>query len=166
LFAHDWRAQPIDRWHATNKGNERPGPPEAPQGLMVLSRPEFDAAVRDALRSWGRPGELAANPLNRSRLVAEHGETLRGVIGQAVESLHGERNGSKYHQAVVATFLRGVPTQEAVAHRLGLPFSTYRRHLGRGIELLSEKLWRRELAGGSPAQSSPGSERRLHLDAG
>lgn len=166
LFAHDWRAQPIDRWHATNKGNERPGPPEAPPGLAVLSRPEFDAAVRDALRSWGRPGELAANPLNRSRLVTEHGETLRGVIGQAVESLHGERNGSKYHQAVVATFLRGVPTQEAVAHRLGLPFSTYRRHLGRGIQLLCEELWRRELAGGSPALLSAGSERRLRLDAG
>jgi hypothetical protein len=67
---------------------------------------------------------------------------------------------------VVATFLRGVPTQEAVAHRLGLPFSTYRRHLGRGIKLLCEELWRRELAGASPARSNTAGERRLRLDAG
>lgn len=166
LFAHDWRAEPVNQWHAANKRGERVPSPEASPGLAVLSRPEFDAAVRDALRSWGRPGELAANPLNRSRLVAEHGATLRGVIGQVIESLHGERNGSKYHQAVVATFLRGVPTQEAVAHRLGLPFSTYRRHLGRGIKLLCEELWRRELAGASPARSNTAGERRLRLDAG
>jgi hypothetical protein len=36
--------------------------------LLVLSRPEFDAAVRDALRALRRPQVLAENPLNRSRL--------------------------------------------------------------------------------------------------
>jgi hypothetical protein len=40
-----------------------------------------------------------------------------------------------------------VPTQEAAAERLGLPFSTYRRHLGSGIERITAWLWERELRG-------------------
>ncbi|GAA3220480.1 hypothetical protein [Nonomuraea helvata] len=40
-----------------------------------------------------------------------------------------------------------MPTQEAAAERLGLPYSTYRRHLVSGIERVCEDLWRRELYG-------------------
>ena len=40
-----------------------------------------------------------------------------------------------------------MPTQEAAAERLGLPFTTYRRHLGAGIERVCEELWHRELYG-------------------
>jgi hypothetical protein len=152
LFAHDWRARPVERWHAAVVGGDVPEPPQHdPTGMVVLSRPEFDAAVRDALRSWARPGEFEANPLHRTRLVANGGPSLRDVVLEAVDHLHGERNGSRYHQAVVATFLRGVPTQQAVAHRLGVPFSTYRRHLRRGVELVCEELWRRE-------QSAPSTQ--------
>jgi hypothetical protein len=37
--------------------------------------------------------------------------------------------------------------QEAAAERLGLPFSTYRRHLTTGVERVTGWLWQRELHG-------------------
>jgi hypothetical protein len=40
-----------------------------------------------------------------------------------------------------------VPTQEAAAERLGLPLSTYRRHLSRGTEEVCARLWSQELYG-------------------
>ena len=36
---------------------------------MVLSHPEFEAAVRQALRDYARPDRLAGNALVSSRLV-------------------------------------------------------------------------------------------------
>ena len=36
------------------------------------------------------------------------------------------------------------PTQEAAAERLSLPFSTYRRHLNRGLDELCGLLWKAE----------------------
>lgn len=41
------------------------------------------------------------------------------------------------------TFFEDVPTQEAAAIRLGVPFSTYRRHLTRGLARVCELLWHR-----------------------
>jgi hypothetical protein len=48
---------------------------------------------------------------------------------------------------VATTVFKGAPTQEAAAARLGLPFSTYRRHLTAGIERVTAWLWDRELHG-------------------
>jgi hypothetical protein len=39
------------------------------------------------------------------------------------------------------TFLRPAPSQEAAAEVLGLPFSTYRRHLGRAVERVVDLSW-------------------------
>jgi hypothetical protein len=47
----------------------------------------------------------------------------------------------------VRTYLRPAATQEAAADALGLPFSTYRGHLARGIERVIDWLWQRELYG-------------------
>jgi hypothetical protein len=41
-----------------------------------------------------------------------------------------------------------LPSQEKVAERLELPFSTYRHRLGKGIERVSEILWLRAAPGG------------------
>jgi hypothetical protein len=48
---------------------------------------------------------------------------------------------------VATTYFKGVPTQEAAATRLGLPFSTYRRHLAAGVAAVTAWLWDRELHG-------------------
>ncbi|MEV6247477.1 hypothetical protein AB0M38_14910 [Streptomyces sp. NPDC051742] len=74
LFGHDWRVQPVIPWLAartdailagTEGPTEEASDPAVRQvpELVVLSQPEFDSAVRDALRALRRPDALAANPL-------------------------------------------------------------------------------------------------------
>ena len=53
-------------------------------------------------------------------------------------------------RAVDRTYVRAAATQEAAAEVLGLPFSTYRRHLAAGVERLTERLWHWELRGAPP----------------
>ncbi|MFD7276303.1 ATP-binding protein [Streptomyces sp. NPDC059862] len=157
LYTIDWRTQSIRAW-AEEKTRLMlsgvPGVPQTPAAVSgqsaeyaVLSRPEFDTAVRDALRGLSRAEDLALNPLARSRLTAGPGAELADLLAESVDALRAERGGEKYHRAVAATYLHGAPTQEAVAARLGLPFSTYRRHLSVGIARVCDALWRREIYG-------------------
>ncbi|MFK0252803.1 ATP-binding protein [Streptomyces sp. NPDC090445] len=156
LFGHDWRAQPVGPWLEERSNtilSRSPEPPTPSHGgaherLVVLSKPEFDTAVRDALRALRRPDTLAGNPLNHSRVVTESAKTLPELLVGAIGMLREGRSGDKHHRALTTTYLSGVPTQEAAAERLGLPFSTYRRHLTSGVDRLSDILWRGELGGG------------------
>ena len=156
-FAHDWRAVPYARWARLLRERqlsaevELPAPTEGAP-LVVLSEPEFAAAVRDALRAYRRPGDLQGNPLLRSRVVREAGadpttEQLRNLLGEAAATLRDHPRDEKLYRALEATYLRPAPTQEAAAERLGLPFSTYRRHLTAGVERVAASLWERELHG-------------------
>ncbi|MGP4050869.1 hypothetical protein [Streptomyces sp. 2A115] len=164
LFGHDWRAQPADPWlreksAAVLSGSSMAQARVSPRGeLVVLSRPEFDMAIREALRTLRDTKTLSGNPLNRSRIVLESGRDLSEVLQQAAETLLDERGGEKRHWAVTVTYFRGSPTQETAAERLGLPFSTYRRHLTSAIERISDLLWHHELRGEAipfPERSEP-----------
>jgi hypothetical protein len=159
LFAHDWRSCPPGDWFAMMAERELSGgPPKVVPGhdgpqRQVLSEPEFETAVKEALRCWRRPSELGRNPLCRSRLVADAGprgspaEVLADLLVEATDTLADDPRDAKLHRAVATTYFRGVPTQEAAAERLGLPFSTYRRHLSAGVARLTAWLWHRELYG-------------------
>jgi hypothetical protein len=158
LFAHDWRSSPPDAWLRLMAERELSGGAQASPGRdlspprQVLSQPEFEAAVKDALRCWRRPADLARNPLCRSRVVAETAgappaERLSDLLVEATDTLAADPRDAKLHRAVATTFFRGVPTQEAAAERLGLPFSTYRRHVTAGVARLTAWLWDRELHG-------------------
>ncbi|MFG2138342.1 AAA family ATPase [Streptomyces sp. NPDC048650] len=134
----------------TERGPAAPAP--APPAPAALARPEFDAAVRKALRSWHRPDALSASPLVRSGAVAADGratpvEALQKALTEAVDRLRDDPQGEKPHRAVIMTFFADAPTQEAAAERLGLPYGTYRRHLARGIARVCELLWHREPPG-------------------
>jgi hypothetical protein len=117
---------------------------------VVLSESEFEAAVKEALRCWRRTGDLARNPLCRSRLVSGGGAsdpaaTLADLLVEATDTLAADPRDAKLHRAVATTFFQGVPTQEAAAERLSLPFSSYRRHLTAGIGRVTAWLWAREV---------------------
>jgi len=154
LFTHDWRAVPVDAWLDRRVPQELFGaqaaPAEPERELTVLSREEFDAAVREVLRSWSRDDVLAASPLAASRLVVDRDgdpvQVLRDLLVAAVDTLAQDAR-SDLHRVVAVTFFQGVPTQEAAAERLGRPFSTYRRHLTRAVEQVCEALWCQELYG-------------------
>ncbi|WP_446041912.1 ATP-binding protein [Streptomyces sp. SID1121] len=157
LYGHDWRAVPAEPWldrHLEEELFDVRGGPAAPANLLVLSRAEFDAAVRDALHSWRRPDRIAANPLTRGRLTAGLGadpaDSLRQLLAEAVEALAQDPRTEHLYRAVTTTFFRGVPTQEAAAERLGLPLSTFRRHLARGLDEVGGVLWNKEVYGTIP----------------
>ncbi|MEU6709872.1 hypothetical protein ABZ897_00215 [Nonomuraea sp. NPDC046802] len=155
LFVHDWRAVPARLW--LERMNQplvagSAGPNAAAVKLAVLSQAEFAEAVRKALRQLPRPDALAASPLTRTRLIADRAgqnpaTALGDLLRQAIDDLRADPRSVKFHRALSVTFLRGTPTQELAAERLGLPFTTYRRHLTAGIERVRADLWHRELYG-------------------
>jgi len=158
-FAHDWRRDGAVEWLERMAGRElggtvpAPGVPHEPPEALALSQPEFAAAVRRALRALHNPSELAANPLVRARLVRDHAgggaapDALRELIEHAIEELRADPRDAKLVRALERTYVRPAPTQEAAADLLGLPFSTYRGHLTRGVERVVDRLWQRELYG-------------------
>lgn len=154
LFGHDRRKVSPDAFLRTMQLDPAPEDAPAPRTADApspaqddLPRAEFDAAVRSALRSWHRPDALSASPLLHTGLVAADAadpvEALRDVLAETAGKLRADRQGEKLHQAVAMTFFEGAPTQEAAAARLGVPFSTYRRHLTRGVARVCELLWHR-----------------------
>ncbi len=163
VFNHDWVAQPVQEWLDAILERETQGelhtlPPEQESrpALIVLSQPEFAEAVRQALRHCHRIGALAQNPLLRTRLLHDFAgptpsaEALQSLLRQAIESLRESPKDEKFYRALYLTYLHPTLTQEAVAERLELPFNTYRYHLTRGIERVTEWLWQRELYGPRP----------------
>lgn len=153
LFACDWRRTPLEPWLDLLTAQALSGQMVAsgtdPEGYALLSRPEFDDAVRAALRTL-HSDALADNPLVRSHLVAAGDHTdrtreLRELLTRTIRTMAGDQRTAKLHRVLDATFLRTSPTQELAAQSLGLPFTTYRRHLTRGTELVCDRLWRREL---------------------
>ncbi|MGK5550131.1 AAA family ATPase [Actinomadura kijaniata] len=166
LYAHDWRVVSVRRWLEVSGMVELAGPAAKPTdrppagtvdagrggGLTVLTRERFDRAVTEALGCWHRPDRLAANPLVGTRLVADRGghdplAALREVLDEALRDLANDPRTAKWHRAVATAYLHGAPTQETAAERLGISLSTYRRHLARGLERLTQRLWELELHG-------------------
>jgi hypothetical protein len=137
LHAHDWVESPLGDWFERFAMEVQRGEPirvghARPRGTE-LSRTDFRAAVRNALRSLAREDNLDRNPLCAAG-VAENGRELMRIATDAVEVLSRDPRDRKLFEALHATYFSGVPNQEASAERLGLPFSTYRRHLTKGID--------------------------------
>jgi hypothetical protein len=159
VFGRDWRVAGFDDWlelMAERMRRLTPDdvlPDERPPPLLVLDERTFADAVRAALRDLHRPDRLASNPLLRSRLVSEaSGEggddaasRLRLAVERAAATLGQSPATAKYLRAVDRTYLRPAGTQERAAEVLDLPFSTYRRHLGRGVDAIIAALWLHEL---------------------
>lgn len=158
LHALDLRAHPLAplleaTLRARLSGEPRPEHATRREPRTVapaLHRAEFDAAVRDALRALRTPDVLAVNPLSRCRIAGGQGTDLAGVLDRAIAALPRERGGTKWHRALTTTYVKGSPTQQAAAHRLGLPFSTYRRHLTGAVQRVCDLLWQWELNGVPP----------------
>jgi hypothetical protein len=159
LFAHDFRRVPVDALLelVTERAlaqDVTPSPPTVEPPLLVLSQPEFDDAARQALRDLRRPDLLSRNPLLRTRLVRDRagdgepgGATLEALVAAAVETLGEHPRDDKLWRAVERTYVRPAATQERAAAALGLPFSTYRRHLTQGVERVVAWLWDQEVYG-------------------
>jgi hypothetical protein len=121
-------------------------PPPSPADAPPL--PDADAfaqALREALRQFGRDEVLAGSALLRCPSLGPDAATLRARITDAVTALAAHPADRKFHRALRLTWLTPGAKQEAVAAELGLPFNTYRYHLTRGTDRLTEAMWQREL---------------------
>lgn len=158
LFAHDFRRVPVDAWlelvteRALSQDPTLP-PPAAPE-VSVLSHEEFADAVKRALGDLQRPDLLARNPLLRTTLLRARAggdeptaDDLAALIREAVDSLRDHPRDDKLWRAVERTYVDPVATQERAAAALGVPFSTFRRHLTEGVSRVVAWLWDRELYG-------------------
>jgi hypothetical protein len=167
LFAHDFRQVPVDAWielwseRALTQDVDH-APREHAKAFLVLSHPDFEAAVRQGFKDLRRPRLLARNPLLRTRLVLDRsGQSSSGaavletVLREAVTTLAHHPRDDKLLRAVDRTYLRPAATQEAAAAALGLPFSTYRRHLTQGMTRIVSVLWDLEIYG--PDRTEVGS---------
>ena len=153
IFGIDWRRIPIDVWldvmaERELTGEQGPIPAEL-QRPAPLSRPQFDEAVRAALRDLARPDRLGHNPLTDTRLVTGNADRLGTGLRQAILAGIGrvgeQRRNPTLGRVLDRTFVHPAPTQEAAAQVLDLPFSTYRRHLARAIDELTDVLWSVEI---------------------
>jgi hypothetical protein len=153
VYGIDWRRFSVDAWfdlmHERGRSGAT-GPP--PAGLIrppPLDRATFAAAVKAALQTLHRPDQLAANPLLGSTLAGTasgpSADQLRTTIEKAVACLGNEPRGDQLRAVLNRTYLRGAPTQEAAAEILDLPLSTYRRHLAKALEQLTDLLWTMEI---------------------
>jgi hypothetical protein len=161
IFAHDWRVQPVAEWLRVLGEKEVAGPtasirPLTIEPFLVLSKPDFAVALREALKLLDRPESLLQSPLLRARVVVEHtrgveaapqerAAALVNLIRETTKGLQGHPRRERGYYALLHTYLRPAPTQERAAELLDLPFSTYRRHLSEGITLLTEVLWLQEI---------------------
>jgi hypothetical protein len=124
LYAHNWRTTPLLDWIELIGGREvatdlrveeLAAASAAP--LLALSRPEFEEAVRSALRSLQSPSMLAANPLLRSRVAHDHAHgapsatTLRALLREAASAIQTRSKHGKFMRALEATYFNPAPTQ-------------------------------------------------------
>ncbi|MGV2920873.1 AAA family ATPase [Streptomyces alfalfae] len=159
LFCHDWRAVGVDEWAEGIDARLLSGPPGKPAdeprpAVPPLTREEFDVAVRDALRNWLDPDALATSPLLRCHMVTRREDAapvavLQELLDKAVQRLETTPRTRPLHPVLTMTF-RSSATQEAVARRLNMAFSTYRRHLARAVDDVRERLWLWETRGETP----------------
>ena len=163
LYGHDFRRVPVDAlmelWTERSLAQDLTLQPSVPDDAVVLSQADFTDGVRQALRDLHRPELLARNPLVRTRLAHDYAdpdesdaEALAGLLRAAVDALGEDPRDDKLLRAVDRTYLRPAPTQEAAAEVLGLPFSTYRRHLSKGVQRIVHWLWDHEVYGTAPEQ--------------
>jgi hypothetical protein len=163
LYGHDFRRVGIDAlvelWTERGLAQDVTPRPERIAEPLVLSQAGFREAVRQGLRDLHRPELLRRNPLLHTRLVDEFGGTrprdaehLRDLLLTAVDALRRHPRDDKLLRAVERTYVHPAANQEAAAEVLGLPFSTYRRHLSQGVERVVAGLWEREIYGTTPEQ--------------
>ncbi|MFF5217703.1 AAA family ATPase [Micromonospora sp. NPDC000442] len=147
LFVTDWRQVPFEMWLDNILAAT-----DVPVATTQTARADFDQSVRETLQNWRSRRAFALSDLLTSRLVADADDPvaeLRALMQRTVDEIGQDARTIKAREALVATYFSGAPTQEAAARRAGMSFSTYRRHLRQGIDMVCSALWDLQLRGRS-----------------
>jgi hypothetical protein len=164
VHGHDWRVVTPTQWLSVLAQREVGSHPDVPAStrVHVMARQDFATAVRDALRNLTRPNRLRENPLLGTRVVTgrtpasasprQRVAALQQVILEAAEHLKmsPDQADRRAHRILHRAYLQPAATLERAAEALGLPSSTFRRHLGAATERLTDLLWDQEVEPGAP----------------
>lgn len=147
-YVRDWRAEPNPLWQLA--GADPAGAAATGAQRAAPDRETFAVAVRDALKHYARDDRLQASPLLDTELLRANAgpaavEALRALLRDAIDALTRHPRDQKFHHALRLTWLDPGESQEQVARELGLPFNTYRYHLQKGLERITQSLWQAEL---------------------
>ena len=121
-----------------------------PDRHTLLTRLEFEDAVKNALRHYVRTDLLAGNALLHAQVLTRSGAgaatptALKALLSGTAETLFSSERDRRLYRVLELTYFSPAPKQEAAAERLGMSFSTYRRHLVTSVDRLTEWLWQQE----------------------
>ena len=121
--------------------------PEPVPGQAGREPPAELAAVREALRNFRVPHELARSPLARGNDPQERAESVRRLLRDAAEHAFGDSANEKLLRSVlIKGYLDPAPSHEHAAMRLSLSRAAYFRRLRTAVERVAE-----HVAGHPPA---------------
>ena len=124
-------------------------------GKTLLTRSDFDGAVRDALRQYDRTDLLGGNGLLQAQLLTRSGsaaatpDALKAMLAETAETLFASERDRRLYRVLELTYFKPALKQEAAAEQLGMSFSTYRRHLAMSVDRLTDWLWQQEQDSGT-----------------
>jgi len=96
-------------------------------------------AVRDALRNFQVPRELARSPLARGTTMQERAASLRHLLRQAADEAFGESDTEKLLRSVLlAGYIEPLRSHEAAATALCLSRAAYFRRLRTAVSRVAE----------------------------
>lgn len=114
----------------------------------MLTRSDFGDAVRDALRHYNQTDLLVGNALLHADLLTRLGaatpQSLKALLADTAAALFVNERDRRLYRVLELTYFDLTLKQEAVAERLGMSFSTYRRHLSTSVDRLTGWLWQQE----------------------
>jgi hypothetical protein len=110
--------------------------PEAAQ------RPAVDTdTVREILKNFRMPRELARSPLAQGTTAQERAESVRRLVRQAADEAFGDSDSEKLLRSVlVAGYLEPLRSHEEAASKLLLSRAAYFRRLRTAVERLAEHM--------------------------
>ncbi len=133
-------------WAAVAAGVE----PQGGMKVPAVSREDFDAWVREALRSCDRLDVLASCALRSSpwatrrisaRSATQAAARLRDLLRDEARRLFASPRDEILDRVLEHTYFHPGAKQRAIADELGLSFGTYRRHLTDATRRLVDALW-------------------------
>jgi AAA ATPase domain len=116
-----------------------PVPEPDGQAPALRQPPPELAAVREALRNFRVPHELARSPLARGEGQHERAEHVRRLLRESAEHAFGDSDSEKLMRRVlVQGYLDPASSHESAAHRLSLSRAAYFRRLRAAVERVAE----------------------------
>jgi hypothetical protein len=114
--------------------------PEPPEPWVAPVAAAADAeAVRNALKGFQRPGELAANPLAHGSTPDERAASVRVGVIRAIEAAFGDSDDERLQRRILELgYIDPSVTHEGAADQLHLSRAAYFRRLRLAVDRVSE----------------------------